>query len=132
MARSATATNEDTVRNNISLRFPDDVATLIHNNASNEGLRESRWVLKLVYDTLGMEMPKAVRVRAPKYATDEERQAAKRASIARRTEKIKNSLALLDAFEKFKRGEITLEEFTNMQTNVSEPTPEPERELVTA
>lgn len=109
----ATATETKPV---ISLRLPDNIASVVAEKAKEVELRPSRWVLKLVCDTLGMEMPKASRTRAPKYNTAEEREAARKASIAKRNERIKNALALSEAFDKFQKGEISLEELNAVAT----------------
>lgn len=117
----AQATNE--VKHGISFRMPDALAVAVAEKAKSEDLRPSRWALKLVCDTLGFELPKASRNRAPKYATQEERDAARKASIAKRNEKIKASLALMEAFERFQKGEITMEDVNTVANGGTLPEP---------
>lgn len=104
-------------RNVISLRLPDNIAEVANAAAEAAELRLSRWALKIICDSLGVDVPKASRTRATKYTTMEERVAARKASTARRTDRIKNSLELLKKFEQFQKGEITMEQFTSFQAN---------------
>jgi hypothetical protein len=122
---AATTENSNEVKHGISFRMPDALAVAVAERAEREQLRPSRWALKLVCDTLGFELPKASRNRAPKYATQEERDAARKASITKRNEKIKQSLALMEAFERFQKGEITMEDVNTVATGGTLPEREP-------
>lgn len=105
----AVAEAPNTVKRNIALRLPENIAELLGNKATEAGLRNSnRYVLNLICADLGVEMPKSVRTRAPKYATDEERTAARKASVEKRNARIKEALELLAKYEagEFSNGHV--------------------------
>jgi hypothetical protein len=85
----------------------DEIYDAVSNAAKASEVSPARYLLHLASQALGFDIPKYVRTRVSKYASDEERKAAVKASAAKRQDKINSMLALM---QRIAKGETVSQE----------------------
>lgn len=93
----------------IMFQVPADLKQILEDKASEQETTLSSMIRRLVADYAGYELPKFIRTRAKKYATEEDRIEAQKLAVRERNDTIKKLLKL------YRSGDISPELLSSVE-----------------